>query len=454
MHGANEFGPEFQRTLIRACIADAGLRSLVKRHIEAGALGWSDPASAWSWRSVGGTETPSILRVKTAVNKLPEDDPIRAGVENILTMPDDYRDHEFARSEVVEWARRQTFVAGFDSARKSWNEGNHDAAYDAMMRHIEKMDALKLEEADRGWFFKELAERQGRREDGLRAAKGIPSGVHKLDEAMGGGLSSGELEVPIAYSGIGKTFWCVQRGYIASRLRLKTLHFVLEGGRSKTEDRYEARFAESFYRDVKSGDITPSKLAAMQREYSRMQDLLVLRGFGDREAWQASYDDILAELRELRTGHGWVPDLIIVDYGDLMGAKGDSEYARQKVAFRQLKALSERIEFRGHRGYAVCSPSQAQRPGKGADEREHVLRPRDIADCYEKVRVADCILSLNRTNEEKDDNLARVHLGKYRDAEDGLTVRVKTDYAKGAFSTLAKGQAPPPKTWKKSDDNI
>ncbi len=452
MFGASEFGADFQRTLIRACMADAGLKAMVARYLDAGTLGWSDPASAWAWKIVSD-DGASLLRLRTESRRLAADDPTRAGAEGLLDMADDYRDQEYTRAQVLEWARRQTFVAGFDSARAAWNEGDHEAAYGAMMGHIDEMNALKLETADRGWFFQELAERQVRRETTLNGLRGIPSGVHALDEAMGGGLSAGELEVVLAYSGVGKTFWCVQRGFVASRLRLKTLHFVLEGGRGKTEDRYEARFADTLYQQVKSGDISGAVMAAMQAEYRRMQDLLVLRGFGDREAWQASYADILGEIRELRVSHGWVPDLIIVDYGDLMGAPGDSEYQRQKTAFRQLKALSERIEGRGHRGYAVCSPSQAQRPRDGADEREHVLRPRDIADCYEKVRVADALISLNRTNAEKEDRLARVHLGKYRDAEDGLTVRVETDYARGAFSTLKRGTAPPPKSWKRRDDD-
>jgi replicative DNA helicase len=186
-------------------------------------------------------------------------------------------------------------------------------------------------------------------------------------------------------------------------------------------------------------------MALMQREYRALGRNLVLRGFNDGESWRATYDNLLTELKTLRTDHGWVPDLVVVDYGDLLHADGESEYMRQKTSFRQLKALSERIEFRGHKGYAVCSPTQAVRPDKGADNREHVLRPRDVADCYEKVRVSDIILSLNRTLDEREQKLARVYLGKYRDAEDGALVRIKTDYERGGFSDLTyKGEPPPP----------
>jgi replicative DNA helicase len=337
-------------------------------------------------------------------------------------------------------------MLGFSEARDAWNGGDHETAMSLMMGRIEEMSTIRFGTADRGWFFEELGDRQHRRQTAERSAVSHPIGIDKIDRAMDGGLSPGQLEVVMAYSGIGKTFWCVQRGFTTARRRKRCLHFVLEGGRGKTEDRYEARFADSLYREVKTGNLDTKVMAIMQREYRLLKQNLVVRGFGDLDSWRATYDDVLAEVKELRSAHGWVPDLIVVDYGDLLwaGVDGESEYQRQKIAFRQLKALSERIEFRGHTGYAVCSPTQAQRPDKGADRREHVLRPRDVADCYEKVRVSDVIISLNRTEKEKEHALARVYLGKYRDAEDGVCVRVRTAYTKGAFSDLSVKEEPPP----------
>jgi len=445
MRGGDEFGPMFQRQLIRTMMDDPGLKALVKRFIDAGQLGWTDPASLWGWKVVQADDNPSLLKLSTEMRRLDNEDPARAGAVDIMAATLDLRDSEYVRTEIVEWARQQTFLMGFEEARNAWNNGDTDAAMHKMMSRIEEMSAMRLGSADRSWFFQEFSDRQFRRQVDERDQAALPIGIDKIDRAMDGGLSAGEIEVVMAYSGIGKTFWCVQRGFTCAKRRKRAIHFVLEGGRSKTEDRYEARFADTLYSRVKVGDIDSSIMAAMQREYRMLKDNLVIRGFGDMDSWRATYEDLLSELKELRTGSGWVPDLIVVDYGDLLHAPGESEYAKQKVAFRQLKALSERIDFRGHRGYAVCSPTQAVRPDKGADQREHVLRPRDVADCYEKVRVSDVIISLNRTEQEKENSLARVYLGKYRDAEDGCLVRVRTDYTHGAFSDLSvKGEPPPP----------
>ena len=423
-------------------MSDAALRGLVAQFANQGLLGFTDPASAWGWNLVSQTDTPSILMLRTEANRLSPSDPAHLGVGTLLAA-EDYREKEYIRGQIVEWCRRQTFMVAFQSAADHWNSGRHNEAYDTMQQQLEKMGQIKLGDQDRGWFFEEFLERQQRRSLVAQGLDCFPSGIHKIDEAMHGGLSYGELEVPLAYSGIGKTFYLVQRGFICARQRMRCLHLVLEGGRPMIEDRYEARFSQVMYGQVRRGDFDANQMALMRREYALYQHNLVIRGFADQEAWRVSFEDILAELAELRTSNGWVPDLILVDYGDLVHAPGKDERERQKTAFRQLKALAERHSFRGHQGYAVSAPSQAVRPDKSADEKEHVLRPRDVADCYEKVRVADAIVSLNRTIYEKENNRARVFLGKYRDAEDGIVQRVETDYAHGAFSVLGQAEPPP-----------
>ena len=442
MLGADEFGPAFQRVLVKACIDDPGLREIVLRFASTGQLGFTDPASAWAWRVVSSTAKPSPLMLETEARRIPNTDPAYAGVQAIL-IADDVRESHYVCAQVIEWARKQVFAAGFEEARVAWNTGDFNAAQSAMMGRSEEMASMQLTTADRGWFFEDFDLRQERRVPVAAGDNVFPTGIEKLDRAMYGGLSIGELGIAIAYSKIGKSFWLNQMGFIGARLRRKVLHIVLEGGRAKTEDRYESRFADTMYREVRRGDITMEALRITRREYTILRRNLIIRGFADRDAWRVTPDDILAELSSLRKEEGWVPELVVIDYGDLLHAPGDSEREVQKTAFRRLKALSERQEFRGHRGYAVWTASQAVRPSKGADTTEHVLKPRDIADCYEKVRVGDALITLNRTIREKEARQARVSLGAYRDAEDGLLVRVSTDYDHGAFSQLGVAEPPP-----------
>jgi hypothetical protein len=320
-----------------------------------------------------------------------------------------------------------------------------------MMSKISVISALQMDVADRGWFFEDFDARQERRAVVSAGLDYFPTGIDKIDERMYGGLSYGELGVAVAYSKIGKSFWLNQMGFICARMRRRCLHIVLEGGRAKCEDRYEARFTATLYGQVRKGDIESKDFTIARREYDILKRNLVIRGHADKRAWRITPADIDAELAILKEQFGWVPDMIVIDYGDLIHADGDNPREQQMNAFRYLKAVAGRSDYRGHHGYAVWTASQAVRPDKGADMREHVVQPRDIADCYEKVRASDAILSLNISKREAEARQARVYLGDYRDNEAHKLVRVKTDYDHGAFSVFgAPEPAPLPPLEKKN----
>ena len=437
MIGAREFGPEFQRILVRTCLDDPGLRALVARFSTTGQLGFTDPAAAWAWSVLNRTRHPTIIALQVEAARLPTTDPAFAGAHSLLTATD-FRQIDYVRGQIVEWARQQVFYAAMEAGSQMWNRGDKNGAMGHMVAKMEELALVKLEVADRGWFFEELDDRQARRvyiDSGLDY---FPIGIDAIDDAMHGGLSYTELEVPFAYSGIGKSFYCVQRGAIGCRIRKKVLHFVLEGGRKKIEDRYDAWFSAEAYFNVRRGSFSDAAFRQIQSEYAVYKRGLVLRGFADKTQWRVTIHDIEAEIDILREQYGWVPDLIIVDYGDLVHAEGNTVQEQQRNAFRQLKSLAETSKFPGHRGYAVTAPSQAQRPDKGMDERIHILQARDVADSYEKIRIGDAAVSINRTNWEKENRRARVALVKYRDNEDGVVCNIETGYHQGMFAILGR----------------
>ena len=74
-----------------------------------------------------------------------------------------------------------------------------------------------------------------------------------------------------------------------------------------------------------------------------------------------------------------------------------------------------------------------------------MIRSRDIADAYAKVRVADFIGSINATVEEKKLKVARLLAEYYRDNEAEQTAVVRADFSRmlikeeaGLFSPVAE----------------
>jgi hypothetical protein len=92
------------------------------------------------------------------------------------------------------------------------------------------------------------------------------------------------------------------------------------------------------------------------------------------------------------------------------------------------------------RHVAIWSASQAQRP-KDTPERAGLLRSKDIAESYEKVRIADFIATLNQTSHEKEAGILRFHLDLYRSNETDKTILLFVDFTRMIFHSLKYGWA-------------
>lgn len=217
----------------------------------------------------------------------------------------------------------------------------------------------------------------------------------------------------------------VNMGVAAAVQGRRIAHFVFEGKRQKIADRYDAAHMNEEYHKVRRAELSsPKKYNATFEKYQYMKGNLMLRGYTER--WDYTVLDIHEDLKRWKREKGWEPDLLIIDYGDLVGGRDkhySSETEKQKAAFRDFKSLA-------NRGYAVWTASQARRPEKGAEDREHLVRAREIADCYEKVRVADFLGSHNITRDEKRQKRSRLFAELYRDNEAELEIPLHCDFSR------------------------
>jgi hypothetical protein len=220
------------------------------------------------------------------------------------------------------------------------------------------------------------------------------------------------------------TTMLIQHGRAATSIGWKkTYHAVFEGSRELVENRYDSCFAEELYNRVKRGDMDVQKFESVRRQYDMMRDLLVVEGFTDR--WDYTVQDISNALKELRVNYGWVPELIVIDYGDLLNGRHQpyrDRLAKETDAFRDIKSLA-------NRGYAIWTASQAQRPKEGAHQKMDLLMTRQIAGVYEKVRICDFLGTLNQNMDERRHGVMRLYAEMYRDNAADQDLTVKSDLA-------------------------
>ena len=119
----------------------------------------------------------------------------------------------------------------------------------------------------------------------------------------------------------------------------------------------------------------------------------------------------------------FVPDLVVVDYGDLM--KVDASNYRLSVgdAFLQLRRIAV------DRDLAVVTASQSNREST----RATLVTESDVAEDFSKIATADWSLTYSQTAAERVLGLARIFVAAGRDAQDKQTAVIAQSYARGQF---------------------
>jgi hypothetical protein len=118
------------------------------------------------------------------------------------------------------------------------------------------------------------------------------------------------------------------------------------------------------------------------------------------------------------------PDLIIVDYADLLkvNAKKDKHEALEEL-YEELRGMA------GEYKVPIWTASQA---GRSALE-DDIIEADKIASSYGKVMVADFLMSLSRKVEDKMSGTGRGHVIKNRFGPDGITLPSKINTNNGQF---------------------
>ena len=422
------FDAEFQKSLILLLTEDAQFASVVVPHLEA--RFFENEILAWAF-SYGQQHKekyeffPSIAVLKQQVRQL--DPKYQAMYHQALEQIEkaSLADVAWMRDAVLDFVKRNIFVRTYHESRALYNSGKVEDAYDLMMQQMERLYRTAWQPVDEEWFFDDLPNRQNERLNTDPHKESIGTGLPALDHIMGGGPSIGELATIIAYSKCGKTTCLTNFGAAATRQFRRVAHFVFEGKRQRVSAKYDAIFMDEFYNNVKRGEFSGAD--TYRRAYEQYQMLrgnLVIRGY--TEEWDYSVPDIHNDIKRWKRSHNWDPELLVVDYGDLIKGREKTypnETEKQKAAFRDLKSLA-------NRGYVVWTASQAQRPEKGAEDLVHVIRSRMIADCYEKVRVSDFLCSHNFTREEKRQQRSRLLAELYRENEADQVIELFCNFAK------------------------
>ena len=144
----------------------------------------------------------------------------------------------------------------------------------------------------------------------------------------------------------------------------------------------------------------------------------------------ASVNNISVHLEQMIT-LGTTPDMIIVDYADIMKDAQNSKEVRHALGnvYEDLRGLAGQFDL------PVWTASQANRSALDED----VIEAQKVSESYIKIMTADFVMSLSRKVEDKIANTGRFHVIKNRFGPDGLTYPAKINANTGLVDIYESG---------------
>ena len=306
-------------------------------------------------------------------------------------------DLSFVKDEILKFCKNQEIKRAIMDSVTLLKMGNYDEIKS-------KMDSAMKAGADTNIGLDYINDVASRYNEAARHT--ITTGWDVIDDLMDGGLAEGELGVVMAPAGIGKSWLLINIGANAIKAGHTVIHYTLELNENYVGQRYDSVLTGINAQSLKNHQET------VEEKMQQLRGDLIVKYFPTKSVGVMGLKAHLEKTMML----GKKPDLVIVDYGDLLkiNAKKDKHEALEEL-YEELRGMA------GEYSIPVWTASQA---GRSALE-EDVIEADKIASSYGKVMVADFLMSLSRKVEDKMSGTGRGHVIKNRFGPDGITLPSK-----------------------------
>ena len=243
----------------------------------------------------------------------------------------------------------------------------------------------------------------------------VPTPWEKFNEFMQGGLGNGDFGLIFGNPGGGKSWTLVALGGYAVKMGYSVLHYTLELGEDYVGRRYDAFFTG------KPVDTLFKNRSKIDEVVEQLPGQLIIKEFSPGMATVNTLRSHIQKCEDL----GFAPDLIIVDYVDLLSSKKRTQDRKGEIddIYLSTKGLAKELQL------PIWSVSQVNRSGA----KDDVIEGDKAAGSYDKMMVTDIAISLSRKKEDKVNGTGRFHIMKNRYGMDGMTYSVVADTSTGHF---------------------
>lgn len=266
-------------------------------------------------------------------------------------------------------------------------------------------------------YFVDLKERWDRAFDDNGLSKYMTV-LPSLNRSLEGGLGEKELAMVIAPPGVGKSVYLVNQAVTSMMEGRKVLYISLEMSEDKIAQRFDSvttLIPQSQLKDPSAQLKVAERLSIFQTNFPGSR--LVIKEF---PTGTANVNTIRALLVQLKNYEEFVPDVIIVDYLELLRPvrENQHEYQAQQRIAEELRGLAMEAKI------LLWTATQTNRQGRSVK----IITDAELGDSYGKIRTADFAISLNQSEEEFDNGSMRAYVVKSRNGRPRFVVPMTIDY--------------------------
>lgn len=306
----------------------------------------------------------------------------------------DVSDIEYVKQTSLEFCKKRALLSALETSLSLTEEKK----YDQIRKEIEK--ALQAgSEKNLGHMYDESFEMRMVKENYIP----VPTPWEEINRRIKGGLGGGKLAAIAALAKVGKSHALVDLGAHAAMLGYNVVHYTLELSELDTGHRYDSRIS-----GIKVDNLFDQKEFVKNQLTEKLKGKLVIKSFPTKKANVQTLRNHYANL----ISRGIVPDLIIVDYADLL--KSTENY--------DAKRLNEEAVYEELRGWAmevnkpIWTVTQINREGYGIE----VLTAKNLSECFAKAMIVDLFMTINRDKTSATPEIGNMFIDMSRLGEDGL----------------------------------
>ena len=406
----SSYGYAFQIKVITGLLVDKSFLQQISdilspKYFESDANNWIVSTILEYQKEYNASPTLEVMKVK--LEKVEQDvlkDQVIAHLKDAWKYTES-SDLEYIKDQAMDFCKNQEIKKAILGSVELLKQGD----YDGIKATVD--NALKAG-ADKDIGHDYMTDIEARYTEAVRFVQETPWEV--INELTDGGLGKGELGVMVAPAGIGKSWALMNVGAHLVKQGKTVVHYTLELNEAYVGLRYDSVITGIANQNLKHYQEDVKEML------SKLKGELIIKHYPTKSV---SVMGIRAHVEKCIM-QDKKPDVIIVDYADLLRGHGQEKRHELEGIYEDLRGMAGEYEI------PVWTASQANRSAL----EEDVIDASKISESYGKVMVADFVLSLSRKVQDKLAGTGRWHIIKNRFGPDGITLPSKMNTSNGQFN--------------------